>query len=139
MFIAERIERDDSTTNEKTFQNPISYWLVTAQRGAATHRNYFGMNEFRFRRKKIISLLVSNSVTGAFLFSFWETDWDYLEGSYFCFVTLSTIGFGDLVPGQSIEGSEQKLAICSIYLLTGRWYYLESLDQRKLSKSFRRP
>ncbi|OQR77156.1 potassium channel subfamily K member 18-like [Tropilaelaps mercedesae] len=56
---------------------------------------------------------------GAFLFSFWEKEWDYLEGSYFCFVTLSTIGFGDLVPGQSIEGSEQKLAICSIYLLAG--------------------
>ena len=29
---------------------------------------------------------------GAVLFTLWE-DWDYLTGSYFCFITLSTIGF----------------------------------------------
>jgi len=32
------------------------------------------------------------------MFTLWE-EWDYLAGCYFCFVTLSTIGFGDLVPG----------------------------------------
>ncbi|XP_055939384.1 potassium channel subfamily K member 18-like [Argiope bruennichi] len=58
---------------------------------------------------------------GAALFSVWE-GWDYLDGSYFCFVTLSTIGFGDLVPGDSVvsdDGTQEKLVICSLYLLTG--------------------
>ncbi|XP_064460217.1 potassium channel subfamily K member 18-like isoform X2 [Ornithodoros turicata] len=58
---------------------------------------------------------------GAVLFSIWE-DWNYLDGSYFCFVTLSTIGFGDLVPGDNVvsdSGSQEKLVICSLYLLTG--------------------
>lgn len=58
---------------------------------------------------------------GAALFSVWE-GWDYLDGSYFCFVTLSTIGFGDLVPGDSVvtdEGTQEKLVICSLYLLAG--------------------
>lgn len=27
-----------------------------------------------------------------------EEDWNFLEGVYFCFITFSTIGFGDLVP-----------------------------------------
>ncbi|XP_077511887.1 TWiK family of potassium channels protein 7-like isoform X2 [Amblyomma americanum] len=58
---------------------------------------------------------------GAVLFSVWE-DWNYLDGSYFCFVTLSTIGFGDLVPGDTVvsdSGSQEKLVICSLYLLVG--------------------
>lgn len=35
---------------------------------------------------------------------------------------LGTIGFGDLVPGASVvdgTGSQQKLVICSLYLLAG--------------------
>ncbi|XP_064459863.1 TWiK family of potassium channels protein 7-like [Ornithodoros turicata] len=58
---------------------------------------------------------------GAVLFSLWE-GWEFLDGSYFCFVTLSTIGFGDLVPGDSVvtdSGSQEKLVICSLYLLVG--------------------
>ncbi|XP_022239224.1 TWiK family of potassium channels protein 7-like [Limulus polyphemus] len=59
---------------------------------------------------------------GAFLFSLWE-GWNYLDGAYFCFVTLSTIGFGDLVPGDTVvsdtAGSQEKLVICSLYLLGG--------------------
>ncbi|XP_067125210.1 TWiK family of potassium channels protein 7-like [Centruroides vittatus] len=58
---------------------------------------------------------------GAGIFSIWE-GWNYLDGSYFCFVTLSTIGFGDLVPGYTIasdSGTQEKLIICSLYLLGG--------------------
>ncbi|WAR02850.1 KCNKI-like protein [Mya arenaria] len=61
-------------------------------------------------------------IGGALMFSMWE-NWDYLEGSYFCFITLSTIGFGDYVPG-SISRTEnadsrKKLIICCVYLLFG--------------------
>jgi hypothetical protein len=35
---------------------------------------------------------------GAGLFMLWEDDWSFFEGFYFCFVTMTTIGFGDLVP-----------------------------------------
>jgi len=66
-------------------------------------------------------ILTSYVCGGGALFSLWE-NWNYLDGSYFCFVTLSTIGFGDLVPGASVvgnSGSEGKLVICSLYLLAG--------------------
>lgn len=67
----------------------------------------------------IISLYVFG---GALMFSMWE-DWNYLEGSYFCLITLSTIGFGDYVPGSisrtESEDSMQKLIICCVYLLFG--------------------
>ena len=57
---------------------------------------------------------------GALLFSLWD-GWGYLEGAYFCFVTLTTIGFGDYVPGISAkeEGATERLILCSIYVFLG--------------------
>ncbi|KAL8576927.1 hypothetical protein ACOMHN_065654 [Nucella lapillus] len=58
---------------------------------------------------------------GAVMFTVWETDWNFLEGSYFCFITLSTIGFGDFVPGTSLDplAAQEKWIMCCIYLLLG--------------------
>ncbi|XP_064618671.1 TWiK family of potassium channels protein 9-like [Lineus longissimus] len=59
-------------------------------------------------------------LAGALLFSRWES-WDPLTGSYFCFVTLSTIGFGDIVPGTQLDAweSQEKLVACAMYLALG--------------------
>ena len=48
-------------------------------------------------------VLIGYVLLGALLFGLWEPEWDVLVGSYFCFVTLSTIGFGDVVPGTSLD------------------------------------
>ncbi|ESO84681.1 hypothetical protein LOTGIDRAFT_94184, partial [Lottia gigantea] len=58
---------------------------------------------------------------GALLFRLWERSWSYMDASYFCFVTLSTIGFGDLVPGYTHEswGNQYKRVACTLYLLFG--------------------
>jgi hypothetical protein len=40
-----------------------------------------------------LSLLSSYLILGAVLFSEWE-NWKFLDGAYFCFVTLATIGLG---------------------------------------------
>ncbi|EEC14092.1 hypothetical protein IscW_ISCW010334 [Ixodes scapularis] len=56
---------------------------------------------------------------GAWLFYSWE-GWGYLDSAYFCFVTLTTIGFGDLVPGTALSDDQQvTLAVCAVYLLFG--------------------
>ncbi|XP_049824663.1 TWiK family of potassium channels protein 7-like [Aethina tumida] len=54
--------------------------------------------------------------SGALLFHRLE-NWSLLEGSYFCFTSLGTIGFGDLLPGQKAE--DISLCACSAYILTG--------------------
>ena len=41
---------------------------------------------------------------GALLFTAWE-DWTFFEAFYFCFITSTTIGFGDLTP--DIAGTGQ--------------------------------
>ena len=48
----------------------------------------------------------------------WE-GWSLLDSSYFCFITLTTIGFGDLVPNQQSLDGNKKLILCSLYLLIG--------------------
>ncbi len=61
---------------------------------------------------------------GALLFGVWEK-WEPLEASYFCFVTISTIGFGDLVPGSAnFETTEDqyKMIFSAVYMLFGNIY-----------------
>lgn len=55
---------------------------------------------------------------GTIIFAVWE-DWSVIDGAYFCFVTLSTIGFGDLVPLRTFRGPELQLFACFLYLLLG--------------------
>ncbi|XP_033223737.1 two pore potassium channel protein sup-9-like [Belonocnema kinseyi] len=67
------------------------------------------------------AIMVGYVCGGALLFSEWET-WDFLDGSYFCFISLSTIGFGDIVPGDMIysgQGFELSFVFCSMYLMLG--------------------
>jgi len=66
------------------------------------------------------ALMVGYIAVGALLFSLCE-GWEYLVASYFCFVTLSTIGFGDYVPGTSLDASasQEKMVLCALYLVFG--------------------
>nr|XP_018917181.1 PREDICTED: potassium channel subfamily K member 18-like [Bemisia tabaci]XP_018917182.1 PREDICTED: potassium channel subfamily K member 18-like [Bemisia tabaci] len=71
----------------------------------------------------VLVVLVGYICLGAAIFAAWE-EWTYLDGAYFCFVTLSTIGFGDLVPGKSFQRPDTQdgqiqLVACCIYLLIG--------------------
>ncbi|KAL4224090.1 hypothetical protein ACF0H5_017544 [Mactra antiquata] len=66
-------------------------------------------------------LVVWYIVFGATMFKIWEANWTIFEGAYFCFITLSTIGFGDFVPGFSHKDwdNQAKQVACSLYLLLG--------------------
>ncbi|CAG9815174.1 unnamed protein product [Phaedon cochleariae] len=75
-----------------------------------------------------LAIMVGYICGGALLFCKWEEHWSFLDASYFCFISLSTIGFGDLVPGDKIYGRgtdfykdvlEVSFVFCSIYLMLG--------------------
>lgn len=51
---------------------------------------------------------------GATLFMFLEEEWSFFDSFYFCFITMTTIGFGDLVPQKP-----QYMFLCTLYILVG--------------------
>ncbi|KAK3582069.1 hypothetical protein CHS0354_013447 [Potamilus streckersoni] len=67
-----------------------------------------------------IIIMISYIVIGAVIFGIWR-NWDILQGSYFCFISLSTIGFGDLVPGTdfTLPSAHTELIFGSIYIIFG--------------------
>lgn len=71
----------------------------------------------------VLAFVAGYLCLGAAIFSLWE-EWTFLNGAYFCFITLSTIGFGDLVPGTGIlePGKQEehfRLIVCCVYLILG--------------------
>lgn len=63
------------------------------------------------------SMMVIYIVIGALVLYRLE-NWPILDGIYFCFMALSTIGFGDLMPGLR-KDSSATLWFCSIYIMSG--------------------
>ena len=56
----------------------------------------------------ISTVLIIYILIGAVVMFAWE-DWTLTEGSYYAFTTISTIGFGDYVPGRDgFESVRQK-------------------------------
>ncbi|KAJ6216792.1 hypothetical protein RDWZM_007949 [Blomia tropicalis] len=70
----------------------------------------------------VFLLVLFYIILGSFMFSIWE-GWSPIEGAYFCFTTLTTIGFGDLVPGSAKlsynKDGQTKFIICCAYMMVG--------------------
>lgn len=86
---------------------------------------YYETGQMRIKPVPIwlcVLLVVSYILAGAYLFKTWE-GWPYLDAAYFCFITLTTIGFGDLVPAKGMSQERYyatiSIALCSLYLLFG--------------------
>uniref|UniRef100_A0AC34Q5B1 Potassium channel domain-containing protein n=1 Tax=Panagrolaimus sp. JU765 TaxID=591449 RepID=A0AC34Q5B1_9BILA len=69
----------------------------------------------------VLLTMLAYLVAGSILFCLWE-GWTFLDSFYFCYISLTTIGFGDKFPGASVgndKEAQEKLVITSVYLLFG--------------------
>lgn len=74
--------------------------------------------------QKRVPVLLSLSVVGAYValgaFIYQKLErWTLLEGSYFCFTSLGTIGFGELMPGSVESTKDVSVFVSSGYILVG--------------------
>ncbi|XP_061612978.1 potassium channel subfamily K member 1-like [Phyllopteryx taeniolatus] len=98
-------------------RRPIAYfpsrWAVSKAKFAAVHAAVL-----------TVAVAFAIFVVPAWIFISLEQDWNFLESFYFCFISLTTIGLGDYVPGESHSTEDDsyrqfyKLVI-TLYLLLG--------------------
>lgn len=98
-------------------RQPITYlhrrWAVSRSVLASAHALALGL---------LLTLVLF--VIPSWIFVTMEKDWNFLESLYFCFISLTTIGLGDYVPGSTHSKGERphpqlyRLGI-TVYLLVG--------------------
>lgn len=80
-------------------RRPVSYfhrrWAMSRAKLAAIHATCLAV---------LMALLLL--IVPAWIFISLEKDWDFLESLYFCFISLTTIGLGDYVPGETHSKEE---------------------------------
>lgn len=85
------------------------------------NRNYFLKNIYLQCFTIGLILIIGIYIIPALIFSsITELHWTFLDAIYYCYISVATIGFGDLVPGEELVGSNRnmyRLIITSVFLL----------------------
>lgn len=119
-----RLQVDASTDEFNRVPNspPLSASGRRRRRRGQRHdtHTHLATDEQRVPLYVCLIVIAAHICAGSLLFTLWE-DWDLLTSFYFCFITLTTIGFGDVVPGTSADdwSSHEKLVLCALWLAFG--------------------
>ncbi|XP_044727860.1 uncharacterized protein LOC123291589 [Chrysoperla carnea] len=123
--------RKSSTTQNKKNNNHISKKHKNRSKNSSITKSITNNPKRTLHNIPIVLvllILIAYICVGAYFFGEINTQWTYLDGVYFCFTTLSTIGFGDFVPGilnkqlsttTNNNGQYIILIACCTYLLIG--------------------
>ncbi|XP_019721352.1 potassium channel subfamily K member 1-like [Hippocampus comes] len=102
--------------------------VVVTRRPLAHFPRRWAVSKAKFAAAHAVALIVVVTlvvlIIPACIFFTVERDWNFLESLYFCFISLTTIGLGDYVPGetQSTEDDPHRdlyKLVITLYLLIG--------------------
>ena len=110
--IRETTEGDHNMRN-RTDGEKIRHSTVGENEGEPESVVYEVNDEFNLPPVIAVVITVVYIMVGAAVFVIWE-EWTYLESFYFVFVSISTIGFGDVLPAHP-----KRFLASFIYLLFG--------------------
>jgi potassium channel subfamily K protein 1 len=124
------VERLEQKIGYKKFKLKRTLFLQAANGHSSSQQN--GVNsaiQSEIQRKfyfKVFLLgicwLVSVYLIPSFIFAnITELNWSLIDAFYYCFISITTIGFGDFVPGQSQVGYERNIyrLLMTVYLILG--------------------
>ena len=112
--VQEEVEdKDDDTRSEKSGSDGDPDRANRSRSGSKVVYGYEIDDEFNLPLSVALGILFIYLLLGAIMYCLWE-DWGFIEALYFVFVSLSTIGFGDVLP------KHQKFFIfSSVYMYIG--------------------
>ena len=107
------LRRRDNTTLTSTDTAPAAAAVAAQSDDTSSYVEFEVDDHFNLHPLVAITVTVVYIFFGALVYTQWEA-WTYLEAFYFIFVSVSTIGFGDLVPAHP-----KYFLASSIYILLG--------------------
>lgn len=79
--------------------------LSNSMLNSLVERYSFQCSDLKIKLSYLGSLVITLSILfifiPAYVFSSIEPNWSYLDSLYFCFISITTIGLGDYIPGES--------------------------------------
>uniref|UniRef100_A0A915E3S2 Potassium channel domain-containing protein n=1 Tax=Ditylenchus dipsaci TaxID=166011 RepID=A0A915E3S2_9BILA len=116
-----------------------SYWLMYAW--CNNDKELILSNKCYLPLKFVLLMIILHSLIGGIIFHVWIDEMPYVTAIYFSFISITTIGYGDLNPNPD---NLIHTLIIIIYLSTGlvvmsRWYLLSYMARRRLLDTLERP
>ena len=85
----------------KLFTVIIKYLYSFPRRLIVKQGDYPIDDEFNLPVSVALGISLIYIFGGALMYMQWEEDWDYLTACYFIFISISTVGFGDVLPSSN--------------------------------------
>jgi hypothetical protein len=127
---------DDSKVREKALRNHNQQQQQHQQKNSQQNNKLykFCCSNIYFQSFIVgLILVLFIYVLPAFLFTYYtEKEWSYLDAIYFIFISITTIGFGDFVPGDMYTSPTRgwyRLAITSMFFFYTKEYSKSILNR----------